>query len=102
MLAHWINAPLFDPANGASVVGGAKFFGVSKVIASRFPAIQSVTRGSVQFCACCYCSMTSKPVVITAVFPSIKLAEQYFSWLIAIARSTACGGSALPVTTKCI
>jgi len=32
-------------------------------------------------------STTSKLVVISAVLPSMMLAEQYFSWLMAMARS---------------
>src|SRR3990170_2790212 len=32
----------------------------------------------------------------------MMLAEQYFSWLMAIARSTAAGEMPLPVTVKCI
>ncbi len=39
-------------------------------------------------------STMSKPVVISAVLPSMMLAEQYFSWLMAMARSTAAGGRA--------
>src|SRR6218665_1597138 len=40
-------------------------------------------------------------VVISAVLPSMMLAEQYLSWLSAMARSTAAGASPLPVTVKC-
>src|SRR3989338_3807386 len=49
-----------------------------------------------------HASTTSNPVVISAVLPSMMLAEQYLSWLMAIARSTAAGGIPLPVTVKCI
>ena len=47
-------------------------------------------------------SFSSKLVLISAVLPSMMLAEQYFSWLMAMARSTAAAGKALPVTVKCM
>jgi hypothetical protein len=47
-------------------------------------------------------STTSNEVVISAVLPSMIEAEQYFSWLRAMARSTAAAGTALPVTVKCM
>ena len=47
-------------------------------------------------------SSNSKLVVICAVLPSMMLAEQYFSWLMAMARSTAADGMPLPVTVKCM
>ena len=47
-------------------------------------------------------SLSSKLVVIAAVLPSMMLAEQYFSWLMAMARSTAAGGTPLPDTLKCM
>lgn len=47
-------------------------------------------------------SIRSKPVLICAVLPSMMLAEQYFSWLRAMARSTAAAGMPLPVTVKCM
>ena len=37
-------------------------------------------------------SIRSKLVVISAVLPSMMVAEQYLSWLMAMARSTAAGG----------
>jgi len=36
-------------------------------------------------------STSSNPVVIYAVLPSMMLAEQYLSWLMAMALSTATG-----------
>jgi hypothetical protein len=38
---------------------------------------------------------------MVAVRPSMAVAEQYFSWDSATARSTAAGGRSRPVTTKC-
>jgi len=35
--------------------------------------------------------MTSKLVVMSAVLPNMMLAEQYLSWLMAMALSTATG-----------
>ena len=43
--------------------------------------------------------MRSKPVVMVAVLPSMTLAEQYLSWLMAIARSTAKAGMLKPAAT---
>ena len=39
---------------------------------------------------------------ISAVFPSLIVAEQYLSWLMAIARSTALAAMPQPVTVKCM
>jgi ubiquinone biosynthesis monooxygenase Coq7 len=44
----------------------------------------------------------SKLVVISAVLASMMVAEQYLSWLMAMARSTAAAGMPLPVTVKCM
>ena len=45
---------------------------------------------------------SSKLVVMSAVLPSMMVAEQYLSWLMAMARSTVPAFKPLPVTTKCM
>ncbi len=47
-------------------------------------------------------SITSKLVVMAAVLANMMLAEQYLSWLMAMARSTALAGKLRPLTVKCM